>query len=75
MIIEKDNGQIQLFCKGANDVIDPLINKNDSPYYDKIIWEMNKYSRVGLRTLLLCERRLNPNVFKKWKSQYEKALA
>ncbi len=56
-------------------MIDPLINKNDSPYYEKIIQENNKYSRDGLRTLLLCERRLNPIVFKKWKKQYEKALA
>ena len=63
-----------MFCKGADDVMIKLVNKNESPYYDKIMTDNQKYSNEGLRTLLLCERRLNLHTFEKWREQYDKAI-
>lgn len=63
-----------MFCKGADNVIVDLVNKIESPFFEKIMDDNQKYSNEGLRTLLLCERKINPYTFEKWREQYDKTI-
>jgi magnesium-transporting ATPase (P-type) len=42
IIIENEDGEIYLYCKGADSMINKVINKQDSPFFVKIL-EDNYY--------------------------------
>ena len=63
VIIRDQNGKIMILTKGADSIIFPRLNKNNSPQMAETENFVNQYAEEGLRTLLLCQRRIEENEY------------
>lgn len=73
VVIELD-GEIILYCKGADSIIiDRMNQSSNAPYIDQIKENLKNYADKGLRTLLLAKRRIPRDVFEKWNERYMEA--
>ncbi len=70
--MQNESGEYYLYCKGADSVI--LKNSVDaSEYQSDMLHLLNKMGDIGLRTLLLAERKIDPAYFKEWFKAYSRA--
>ena len=73
-------GPLLLFCKGADNVITPLLSEAhraaDAPeaaLLGATERDITKYSAVGLRTLMICSKVLDPAFYEGWKARFHEA--
>ncbi|GAA0140956.1 primary active transporter [Lithospermum erythrorhizon] len=73
IIIQDENGQIFLLCKGADSIIFDRLS-NDGRMFEKATTKhLNDYGQAGLRTLALAYRKLDEREFSTWNEEFMKA--
>ena len=60
-------------CKGADSIILPLLHK-DAKNIDSTIKMLEKFSKEGLRTLLIAEKEISDDEYNAWNIRYQQAL-
>eukprot|EP00250_Pteridium_aquilinum_P021090 c25023_g1_i2 orf=602-4156(+) len=73
VIVRNPEGRLLLFCKGADDVIFPLLDQKSSDFIEITRQHMNDYGNAGLRTLVLVYRELEENMYSQWQSSWTAA--
>lgn len=63
VIIENQDGEIFVYCKGADNVLNKVIDKENSPFFVNILEDNYYYGIKGFRTLLICERHIDKEYF------------
>jgi magnesium-transporting ATPase (P-type) len=58
VIVRNPEGRVFVMCKGADSIIIPLLHK-DAKNVDSTIKMLEKYSKEGLRTLLIAEKEIS----------------
>ncbi|KAG7098494.1 hypothetical protein E1B28_000438 [Marasmius oreades] len=71
-VIRMPNGQVKVFCKGADTVILERLSKNQ-PYTEKTLAHLEEYATEGLRTLCLASRDIPEQEYRQWATIYEQA--
>lgn len=72
VILRKD-GQLRLYCKGADNVIYERLKKDSEDIMAKTLDHLNKFAGEGLRTLCLSVRDLDESFFNNWKQRHQEA--
>ncbi|XP_046608666.1 probable phospholipid-transporting ATPase IM isoform X4 [Neodiprion virginianus] len=72
VILRKD-GQLRLYCKGADNVIYERLKKGSEDIKAKTQEHLNKFAGEGLRTLCLSVRDLDERFFNNWKQRHQEA--
>ncbi|CEP64826.1 aminophospholipid-translocating P4-type ATPase DRS2 LALA0_S14e00166g [Lachancea lanzarotensis] len=72
-IFRMPDGQIKLFCKGADTVILERLRANDNPYVEATVRHLEDYAAQGLRTLCLAMRTVSESEYANWKTLYNEA--
>ncbi|XP_011871556.1 PREDICTED: phospholipid-transporting ATPase ID isoform X4 [Vollenhovia emeryi] len=72
VILRKD-GQLRLYCKGADNVIYERLKKDSDDIMAKTLDHLNKFAGEGLRTLCLSVRDLDESFFNNWKQRHQEA--
>ena len=70
--MQTDN--IELYCKGADSKISPLLNKDKSIYLNYTLNELKKFGTKGLRTLLVAKKIVKPEEYNKFLRKYKKII-
>ena len=73
-VVRTPEGQIKLYCKGADTVILERLAKNQ-PYVEKTLSHLEDYATEGLRTLCLASRTISEAEYKEWSVIYDTAAA
>lgn len=75
IIIEDDQGDVILYCKGADSIIEKRLRSGIDPKIKEETWQnLEDYGRIGLRTLVFAERRIERTYFNEWKIKYQQAI-
>ncbi|KAJ0040517.1 hypothetical protein Pint_28033 [Pistacia integerrima] len=72
-IVRDEDGQIILFCKGADSIIFYRLSKNGRMYEEVTTRHLNEYGEVGLLTLALAYRKLDESEYTSWNHEFLKA--
>ncbi|SPO00024.1 related to ATPase II [Cephalotrichum gorgonifer] len=76
VIVRMPDGQIVLFCKGADSIIYSRLKKGEQKELRLTTAEhLEMFAREGLRTLCIAERTLSESEFVMWSQKYEAAAA
>jgi phospholipid-transporting ATPase len=67
-VIVRDGGKIKLYIKGADNIIKARLAPNQTFELD---YELDRFSRIGLRTLLIAMRHLSEEEYTKYKKDCE----
>ncbi|KAH9927393.1 phospholipid-translocating P-type ATPase, partial [Amylocystis lapponica] len=73
-IVRCPDGQIKLFCKGADTVILERLSENQ-PYSEKTLLHLEDYATEGLRTLCIASRDISEAEYRQWVTIYDQAAA
>ncbi|KAH8109002.1 calcium transporting ATPase [Phellopilus nigrolimitatus] len=73
-VVRTPEGQIKLYCKGADTVILERLAKNQ-PYVEKTMAHLEDYATEGLRTLCLASRDISEAEYREWATIYEQAAS
>ncbi|KAL8170451.1 hypothetical protein V2J09_022255 [Rumex salicifolius] len=73
VIVRDEEGQIFLFCKGADSIIFDRLSKNGKTYLEATTGHVNEYGDAGLRTLALSYKKLEEAEYNAWNSEFQKA--
>ncbi|CAI9114362.1 OLC1v1015070C1 [Oldenlandia corymbosa var. corymbosa] len=73
VILRDENGQIFLFCKGADSIIFDRLSKNGKMFLESTTNHLNEYGEAGLRTLALAYRKLEEAEYSAWNDEFMKA--
>ncbi|KAJ7076878.1 calcium transporting ATPase [Mycena belliarum] len=73
-VVRMPNGNIKLYCKGADTVIIERLSKNQ-PFTEKTLVHLEDYATEGLRTLCLAYRDISEQEYKQWAAIYDQAAA
>ncbi|OIW15908.1 hypothetical protein TanjilG_04443 [Lupinus angustifolius] len=73
VIVRDEEGNIILFCKGADSIIFDRLSKNGKLYLEATTKHLNEYGEAGLRTLALAYRKLDEQEFSDWNNEFQKA--
>jgi len=75
VIIENDQGDVILYCKGADSIIEKRLKLEIDFKIKKETWKnLEDYGRIGLRTLVLGERKIEKSYFNEWRKKYQEAI-
>ncbi|XP_044762025.1 probable phospholipid-transporting ATPase IM isoform X2 [Coccinella septempunctata] len=72
-VILRRNGQLRLYCKGADNVIYERLKKGNDEIKHATQEHLNKFAGEGLRTLCLASRDLDEDFFNNWKLRHQQA--
>lgn len=72
-IFRMPDGQIKLFCKGADTVILERLSESGNPYVEATLRHLEDYAAEGLRTLCLATRTIPESEYSEWKAIYDEA--
>nr|CAD7407113.1 unnamed protein product [Timema poppensis] len=72
-VILRRNGQLRLYCKGADNVIYERLKAGNRELKTKTQEHLNKFAGEGLRTLCLAVRDLDEVFFNNWKHRHQEA--
>ncbi|KAL8613377.1 hypothetical protein ACOMHN_057097 [Nucella lapillus] len=72
VIVRKDN-KLQLFCKGADNVIFERLSPACADLKELTMHHLNDFAQSGLRTLCLAVKDIDPAVYEKWKVRHHEA--
>ncbi|KAJ0085071.1 hypothetical protein Patl1_09273 [Pistacia atlantica] len=73
VIVRDEDGQIILFCKGADSIIFDRLSKNGRMYEEVTTRHLNEYGEAGLHTLTLAYRKLDESEYTSWNHEFLKA--
>ncbi|KAK8960095.1 putative phospholipid-transporting ATPase 8 [Platanthera guangdongensis] len=73
VIIVTEEGQILIFCKGADSAIFSRLAKDEQMYVPATRDHINEYSESGLRTMVVAYRMVNEEEFNIWYEEFSKA--
>ncbi|XP_077965720.1 phospholipid-transporting ATPase ID-like isoform X2 [Styela clava] len=75
VIVRSPDGQITLFCKGADSVIYERLKADENAEMNDLTSEhLEDFATDGLRTLCLAMKKLDPEVYDVWKIRHQEAL-
>ncbi|GAB6028351.1 hypothetical protein CHUAL_002521 [Chamberlinius hualienensis] len=75
-VILRKNGQLKLYCKGADSVIYERLDPSCEHLKIKTTDHLNKFAGEGLRTLCIAMKDLDESYFNQWKNRhYEASLS
>ena len=65
-IFRDPEDNIVLMCKGADSIIMPLLAQTaeNQRLKDETVGHLFDYARVGLRTLMICEKEIDPSWYR-----------
>lgn len=64
VLVRNSKNEIYLYCKGADSVIEKRINKDYRKInMDELITQLESFGSIGLRTLMLAQRRIPEEEF------------
>ena len=76
-VLRSPQGQILVFCKGADTVLLPLTSSSADQSHTRVKAQtlkfLDEYARQGLRTLLFCMKYMTEEEFSQFKSDYQAA--
>ncbi|KAJ8918051.1 hypothetical protein NQ315_011507 [Exocentrus adspersus] len=72
-VILRKNGNLRLYCKGADNVIYERLRSGNDEVKQKTQEHLNKFAGEGLRTLCLASRDLEEEFFNNWKQRHQEA--
>ncbi|KAM3938334.1 phospholipid-transporting ATPase IC-like [Leptodactylus fuscus] len=72
IIVREPNGNIRLYCKGADTVIYERLHP-DNPIKDATQEALDVFANETLRTLCLCYKDISEEEFEKWNKKYQEA--
>lgn len=77
VILKEKNGNILMFCKGADNVILARTRKDQlvTSEIRDLKSHLDAFAKEGLRTLLLAKRDIDSKWFEDWQKKYEAARA
>jgi magnesium-transporting ATPase (P-type) len=77
VILKEKNGNILMFCKGADNVILARARKDQlvTSEIRDLKSHLDAFAKEGLRTLLLAKRDIDSKWFEDWQQKYEAARA
>ncbi|KAL0488141.1 phospholipid-transporting ATPase [Acrasis kona] len=64
VIVKDQNGQIHLFCKGADSVLEKRIRTRK--YDQNTLSQLKSFSGQGLRTLVICHKTISEHQYQVW---------
>jgi phospholipid-transporting ATPase len=70
--MQTDN--IELYCKGADSKISPLLEKDKSIHLNYTLNELKKFGSKGLRTLLVAKKIVKKEEYNKFSKHYKKII-
>ncbi|XP_030386345.1 probable phospholipid-transporting ATPase IA isoform X1 [Scaptodrosophila lebanonensis] len=73
LIVRTPEGNIKLFCKGADSVIYERLAARDQAYRETTLQHLEEFASEGLRTLCLAVTEIPPEVYDEWQQTYHKA--
>ncbi|KAI8541148.1 hypothetical protein RHMOL_Rhmol08G0039400 [Rhododendron molle] len=73
VIVQDKDGQLFLFCKGADSIIFDRLSKNGRMYEETTTKHLKDYGEGGLRTLALAYRKLEEVEYFAWNNEFIKA--
>lgn len=73
VIVRDEDGQILLFCKGADSIIFDRLSKTGRMYEEATTSHLNEYGEAGLRTLALAYKKLEESEYNAWNNEFQKA--
>ncbi|KAL5579444.1 hypothetical protein UlMin_011886 [Ulmus minor] len=73
VIVQDEDGQILLLCKGADSIIFERLSKSGRMYEEPTTKHLNEYGEAGLRTLALAYRKLGESEYTAWNTEFQKA--
>ncbi|KAE9448045.1 hypothetical protein C3L33_20080, partial [Rhododendron williamsianum] len=73
VIAQDEDGQLLLFCKGADSIIFDRLSKNGRMYKEATTKHLKDYGEGGLRTLALAYRKLEEAEYSAWNNEFIKA--
>ncbi|OBZ69638.1 hypothetical protein A0H81_10594 [Grifola frondosa] len=73
-IVRCPDGQIKLFCKGADTVILERLSENQ-PFTERTLAHLEDYATDGLRTLCIASRDVPDAEYRQWVTIYDQAAA
>ncbi|CAN6463069.1 unnamed protein product [Victoria cruziana] len=73
VIIQNEDGEILLLCKGADSIIFERLAKTGRTYERDTSKHLNEYGEAGLRTLALAYKKLEESEYLAWNAEFLKA--
>lgn len=73
VIIRDPQGNIKLFCKGADTVIYERLDNTDSEVKENLLVQLEQFATEGLRTLCYATVLLKESEYEEWKHKYHNA--
>lgn len=73
VVIQDEDDQIFVFCKGADSVIFERLAKNGKEFEEATRTHLSTYGDAGLRTLALAYRKLDETTYREWNEVFLKA--
>jgi len=73
VIARSENGQIRLFCKGADSVIYQRLAPSSGDYKEATQQHMDEWAQCGLRTLCIAHRNISADEYKTWMKTFTEA--
>ncbi|XAR49922.1 Phospholipid-translocating ATPase [Bertholletia excelsa] len=73
VIVRDEDGQIFVFCKGADSIIFDRLSKNGRMFEEATTKHLHDYGDAGLRTLALAYKKLEEAEYSVWNNEYVKA--
>ncbi|KAH6781284.1 ATPase E1-E2 type family protein / haloacid dehalogenase-like hydrolase family protein [Perilla frutescens var. hirtella] len=73
VIVRDEDGQIFVFCKGADSIIFERLARNGRMYEEATTKHLNEYGEVGLRTLALAYKKLDEDKYSAWNEEFIRA--
>lgn len=75
VLLRMPDGSIVLFCKGADEIVLPLLKSNSSGAYSTAFIErhLTRFGNAGLRTLVMCKKVVEEEEYQDWNTRYQAA--
>ncbi|PIA42998.1 hypothetical protein AQUCO_02000449v1 [Aquilegia coerulea] len=73
VIVQDEDGQILLMCKGADSIILDRLSKTGRLYEAETRRHLTEYGEAGLRTLAVAYKKLEDLEYHAWNSEFQKA--
>ncbi|XP_047674860.1 phospholipid-transporting ATPase ID [Tachysurus fulvidraco] len=73
VIVRSPEGQLSLYCKGADTIVYERLDKTCSKLMDLTTEHLNEFAGEGLRTLVLAYKDLDEQYFSEWRQRHHEA--
>ncbi|DAZ94109.1 TPA: hypothetical protein N0F65_008973 [Lagenidium giganteum] len=75
IIIESPSGEVELLCKGADNVILERLapSEHQQCSIDEVFAQLSKYAKCGMRTLCIAHKNIDRSDYTEWNQRYTNA--